>query len=44
MELDVYWLQLAEDKLNDIYIYYKSKANRRTAEKLINELSTLQSI
>lgn len=24
MELEVYWLQLAEDKLDDIYSYYKA--------------------
>jgi len=35
MELEVYWLQLAEDKLNDIYNYYKIKAGKRIAQKLI---------
>jgi plasmid stabilization system protein ParE len=36
MELEVYWLQFAEDKLNDIYSYYSVKAGRRIAQKLIN--------
>lgn len=36
MGLDVYWLQLAEDKLDDIYNYYKFKAGKRIAKKLIN--------
>lgn len=36
MELDVYWAQLAEDKLEDIYNYYKLKAGKRIAKKLIN--------
>lgn len=36
MELEVYWLQLAEDKLDDIYSYYKLKAGKRIAQKLLN--------
>lgn len=36
MGLEVYWLQLAEDKLDDIYGYYKFKAGKRIAQKLIN--------
>ncbi|WP_445957606.1 type II toxin-antitoxin system RelE/ParE family toxin [Yeosuana sp.] len=36
MGLEVYWLQLAEDKLDDIYSYYKFKAGKRIAQKLIN--------
>jgi len=36
MELEVYWAQLAEDKLDDIYNYYKLKAGKRIAQKLIN--------
>tara|TARA_R110002049_G_scaffold71900_1_gene184825 strand:- start:1421 stop:1738 length:318 start_codon:yes stop_codon:yes gene_type:complete len=36
MGLEVYWLQLAEDKLDDIYSYYKLKAGKRIAQKLIN--------
>jgi len=36
MELTVYWSQLAEDKLDDIFNYYKIKANKSTAQKLIN--------
>lgn len=36
MGLEVYWLQLAEDKLDDIYSYYSVKAGKRIAKKLIN--------
>jgi len=36
MELEVYWAQLAEDKLEDIYNYYKLKAGKHIAKKLIN--------
>ncbi len=36
MELTVYWTQHAEDKLDDIFQYYKIKASQRTALKLIN--------
>lgn len=35
MELEVYWLQLAEDKLDDIYSHYETKAGNRVAQKLI---------
>ena len=36
MELEVYWLELAENKLEDIYGYYLIKTNKRVAEKLVN--------
>ena len=36
MELKVYWLELAEIKLRDIYNYYLIKAGKPVAEKLIN--------
>lgn len=36
MELEVYWLQLAEDKLDDIYKYHKLKAGKQIAKKLVN--------
>lgn len=36
MKLEVYWLQLAEDKLDDIYSYYSIKAGNIVAQKLIN--------
>ena len=36
MELEVYWLELAESKLEDIYSYYSVKASERVAKKLIN--------
>ena len=31
MGLEVYWLQLAEDKLEDIYGYYCEKAGKQIA-------------
>ena len=36
MGLEVYWLQLAEDKLFDIYIYYRFKAGKMVAQNLVN--------
>ena len=36
MELTVYWTRLAEDKLEDIFQYYKYKAGKRVATNLIN--------
>jgi plasmid stabilization system protein ParE len=36
MELAVYWTQFAEDKLTDIYEYYKFNAGIRVAQNLIN--------
>lgn len=36
MELEVYWLELAESKLEDIYSYYSIKASKKVAQKLIN--------
>ena len=36
MELEVYWLQLAEDKLSHIYDYYRKTAGKRVASKLVN--------
>ncbi|MCH8535600.1 MAG: type II toxin-antitoxin system RelE/ParE family toxin [Flavobacteriaceae bacterium] len=36
MELEVYWLELAENKLEDIYNYYLIKASKRVAENLVN--------
>lgn len=36
MELTVYWTRFAEDKLDDIYDYYESKAGIRIARKLIS--------
>lgn len=35
MELEVYWLELAENKLEDIYKYYSEKANKTTAKNLV---------
>ena len=34
MGLEVYWLELAENKLEDIYSYYSEKASNSVAEKL----------
>ncbi len=36
MELEVYWLELAENKLEDIYNYYLIKAGKRITENLVN--------
>lgn len=38
MELEVYWLELAVYKLEDIYSYYSVKASKRVAKKLVNEI------
>ena len=35
MGLTVYWTQFAEEKLEDIYVYYSLKASSRVALKLI---------
>jgi len=36
MKLEVYWLQFAEEKLDDIYNYYKTKAGKNIAQKLVD--------
>jgi len=36
MELVVYWTRFAENKLEDIFDYYESKASTRIARKLIS--------
>jgi len=36
MALIVYWTQIAEDKLDDIFYYYKLKASLKVAQNLIN--------
>lgn len=33
MALEVYWLELAESKLEDIYSYYSVKASEKVAKK-----------
>lgn len=38
MELKVFWLQFAEDKLDDIYGYHRTKAGKRIAQKIVNEI------
>ena len=38
MGLTVYWTQLAENKLEDIFNYYKTTANSQIARKLIHEI------
>ena len=38
MELEVYWTQFAEDKLTDIFEYYKFKAGIIVAQKLVNSI------
>ena len=36
MGLIVYWTQIAEDKLDDIFYYYKLKASIKVAQNLVN--------
>lgn len=36
MDLTVYWTQIAENKLNDIFEYYKWNVGVRVAQQLIN--------
>lgn len=38
MGLEIFWTQFAEDKLNDIFQYYKYKAGIKIAKKIINEI------
>ena len=38
MGLKIFWTQFAEDKLQDIFYYYKEKAGIKTARKIINEI------
>ena len=35
MALIVYWTQIAEDKLHDIFYYYKLKASLNVAQNLV---------
>ena len=34
--IKVFWLQLAEDKLKEILSYYRERAGRKVAQRLIN--------
>jgi len=36
MELEVYWTQFAEDKLNDVFEYYKFNAGLEIAQNITN--------
>ena len=38
MDLEIFWAQLAEDKLFDIFTFYKQKAGKKVATKIINEI------
>lgn len=38
MDLEVFWAQLAEDKLFDIFTFYKQKASEKVAIEIINEI------
>lgn len=38
--MKVFWTQFAEDKLEDVYLYYCEKAGQSIAIKLVNELIT----
>jgi plasmid stabilization system protein ParE len=38
MGLTVYWTQFAEEKLKDIFEYYKQKAGVKISQKLVNSI------
>lgn len=38
MGLEILWSQFAEDKLYDIFHYYKFKAGIKIAKKIVNEI------
>lgn len=38
MGLEIFWSQFAEDKLQDIFQYYKFKAGVKIANKIINQI------
>jgi toxin ParE1/3/4 len=38
MALEIFWTQLAEEKLHDIFQYYKYKAGVKIAKKIITEI------
>ena len=39
MELKVYWTESAIDQLEDIFDYYKFKANTKVAKKLVTKIT-----
>lgn len=38
MDLEIFWTQFAEDKLQDIFDYYKVKAGIKTSRKIITQI------
>ena len=38
MELNIIWSRLAENKLEDIYKYYRKKAGANIAQNLVNSI------
>ena len=38
MAIEIFWSQLAENKLQDIFDYYKVKAGVKTARKIVNQI------
>lgn len=38
MELTIFWSQLAEDQLIDIFQYYKLKAGVKIAKKIVTDI------
>ena len=38
MELEIFWTEFAEEKLEGIFDYYKSKANVKTARKIVSKI------
>lgn len=38
MELEIFWSRLAENKLQDVFDYYKVKAGIKTARRIVTEI------
>lgn len=39
MGLEIFWSQLAEEKLQDIFSYYKLQAGIKTARKIVSQIA-----
>lgn len=38
MEIKIYWTKAAREELNKIFVYYRSKVNRRLAVKITSKI------
>ena len=38
MELTIFWTEFAEQKLDDIFYYYKMRTGLNTARKIVTEI------